>query len=528
MPRIPLPAGFEGSEDLPQTNRSLQNCFNNLKERIIARPGITQLNTTDSLARGQFVWNGDLYQVVSTDLIKITNTTTGAFIVIGTIPGNAVIETAIGFNDAVIVVKAVAGDIFTLSNSTTQIAITGVTDNGGIASFTHAGTTPAVGNTVTLSSFVVNTAYNITGIVTASTATTFEISSISFGSDETGQFTLVLANISGNSNFVACTDVAHINGRFVYIPFDGDPAFFSDVGAAGTVQVLSFFDAEELPDLNNSVFNFKNTLYIGGTDSFELFRDTGASPNPFQRIEGARIINGFIGGLIEYNETFLFVGREKDQDFGIYAIGQGFAPKISNERIDLILSTYDQDELAAAIGGRLKWRGYDIATFKFARDSFGYYAGNWFILDTVFDGVSKPWGGGFISQFEGQYFTAFEDKIGVFAKVNTDYGNSITRRINTAFEQEDNDFFTCQSIDLGISQGFSSTDGSVALFLSRDNVTFGQPLFRELGVLGAYDTHLIWNEGGGLGSFDGFMGVEIYTTEDVEFNIDHLIANFRG
>jgi len=322
--------------------------------------------------------------------------------------------------------------------------------------------------------------------------------------------------------------VAHINGRFVYIPFNGDPAFFSDVGAAGTVQTLSFFDAEELPDLNNSVFNFDNILYIGGTDSFEQFQDTGASPNPFIRISGARLSNGYISALIEYNETFLFIGREKDQDFGIYAIGQGLAPKISNEAIDLILTTYSQAELAAAIGGRLKWRGYDIATFTLARDSFGYYAGNWFVLDTVFDGISKPWGGGFITQFEGQYFTAFDDKIGVFAKVNTDYGNSITRIIDTAFEQEDNEPFACQSIGLGISQGFSSTTGSVALFLTRDNVTYGQPIYRDLGALGEYATHLTWNEPGGMGSYDGFMGIRIYTTEDVEFSADHLIANFRG
>lgn len=455
MARIPFPAGFEGVENVPRTSRSLQNCFNNLDGTIISRPGITQLNTTGGFARGEFVWNGALYQVVSEQLIKITNVDTGAFSVIGTISGNAVVETAIGFNEAVIVVKSATGRIYTLDDTDT------------------------------------------------------------------------LVDIAGNANFVASTDVAHIDGRFVYIPFSGDPAFFSDVGDAGSVQVLSFFDAEELPDKNNSVFNFKNTLYIGGTDSFELFRDTGASPNPFARVSGARITNGYIGALLEYNETFLFLGREKDQDFGFYAIGQGLAPKISNETIDLILTTYTQEELSEITSGRLKWRGYDIATFTLARDSFGFYAGNWFILDTVVDGVSEPWGGGFITQFEGKYYTAFEDKIGVFAKVNTDYGESITRIIDTGFEEENDDFFACQSIELGISQGFSSTDGSVAIFLSKDNVTYGQPIYRDLGAIGEYDTHLIWNESGGMGSYDGFMGVRIYTTEDVDFSANHFVANFR-
>lgn len=456
MPRIPFPEGFVGVENIPRTRRALQNVFNNLEGKIISRPGIVQLNTTGMVARGQFVWNGALYQVVSTDLIKITNTATGAFSTIGTIAGNAVVETDIGFNTAVIVVKAVAGAIYTLDKSDT------------------------------------------------------------------------LVDISGNANFVPCTDVAHINGRFVYIPFDGTPAFFSDVGAAGTVQASSFFDAEELPDLNNAVFNFKNTLYITGTDSIERFRDTGASPVPFARVQGGRITNGFIGGLIEYNETFVFLGREKDQDFGIYAIGAGAAPKLSNETIDLVLSTYSQDELAAAIGGRLKWRGYDIFTMTLARDSFGFYKNKWFKLDTVVEGVSKPWRAGFITQFEGQYFTAFSDKIGVFAKVNKDYGSDITRMIDAAFEQEDNDFFVCQSIDLGVSQGFNATEGTVGLFLSRNNVTYGQPQFRDLGSIGDYADHLTWNPAGGMGAFDGFMGIRIYTTQDIEFSANHFIANFRG
>ncbi len=59
-----------------------------------------------------------------------------------------------------------------------------------------------------------------------------------------------LVLISGNDFFQQSNSVAHIDGRFIYIPFNGDPAFFSDVGDAGSVQAASFFDAESLPDKN--------------------------------------------------------------------------------------------------------------------------------------------------------------------------------------------------------------------------------------------------------------------------------------
>lgn len=457
MPRVNFPAGILGSEKLPRTRRELRNCFNNLDNRILARPGIDELQSSaPGTARGSFVFNDALYIVAGQSLIKTTNSTTAAFTTVGTISGGEAIAWAIGFNEAVIVVKGSSGAIYSLDTS----------------------------DTLTL--------------------------------------------ISGNANFQASRDVCHINGRFVYIPFNGDPAFFSDVGDAGTVQATSFFDAEELPDDNKACFNFRNTLYICGTDSIELFRDTGATPNPFGRIQGARIQNGFIAALLEYNETFLFIGREKDQDVGIYAIGQGPAPKISNEAIDLDLAGYTEDEMSTAVSGRFKWRGYDIATFTLSRNSWGFFGGNWFNLDRDVDGFDQPWLGGYITQYDGKYFSASEDKIGVFGTGSTDYGEKIVRIVDTAFEQEDNEFFGASKLELGISQGFSTTDGTVALQLSNDNVTYSQPVFRDLGDLGEYAHQLIWNYPGGLGRYHGFMGIRLYTTGDLDFNLDYISIEFAA
>ena len=453
MPKIEMPRGFEGSENLPRTKRTLRNCWNTGNNRILSRPGITQLNTTSKVARGSFEWNGGLYNVVSTSLIKITNTETGAFSTIGTILGSANIKTAIGFNTAVILVPG--GAIYTLDTS----------------------------DTLTL--------------------------------------------ISGNANFVPCVDVTNIDGIFVYIPSDGSPAFFSDVGAAGTVDVLSFFDAEELPDKNNSCFNLNRTLYIGGTDSFQLFRNTGASPVPFQTVTGASIRNGFIGGKLEAETTFYFIGRKKDQAPGIYAIGQGRAPKISNERIDLILSTYSEEDLSEAIPGRFVWRGYDVATFALRDDSFAFLDGNWFILDTIINEQSKVWGGGFITEFEGTYYTAFDDKIGKLAKVNTDYGERTTKIIGFGIEDPEDDYASIQSLHLGLSQGFNTGSGTVALRMSKDNVIFGPEVFIDLGLIGNYADKLEWNPPGGLGMYHGFAAGEIYCTDDIDFSADYLLVNAR-
>jgi len=80
--------------------------------------------------------------------------------------------------------------VFTAIGAT---AISSVTDSSGIARFNHAGTDPFVTQLITISGFTTNTAYNITGEVTVTGAGFFEVSSITFGTDETGSF---LSNVS--------------------------------------------------------------------------------------------------------------------------------------------------------------------------------------------------------------------------------------------------------------------------------------------------------------------------------------------
>lgn len=326
---------------------------------------------------------------------------------------------------------------------------------------------------------------------------------------------------NASPQFVASNSVTHINGRHVYVPFNGDPVIFSDVGAARTIQTTSFIDAEELPDLNKVNINFRNTLGIGGTDSFEFFRDFGNPTVPFRRTN-ARIDYGYIGGILEYLETFFFIGREKGQDLGIFAYDGNGATKISNEFIDTILSTYTEDELSDCISNRVKFNTHDVATFTLANHAFGYFNGQWFELDTQINGENANWQGGYIVEHKLDYYSFVSDKIGVFAKVNKDYGNPFERLIDFGIEQEGD--FAIGRIQYNLSQGYNENVGSVALQMSDDNVLYTQPFHVNTGAIGNYQTELSWDFPGGLGSYQDFAGIRLSTAEDIDFSARSVYA----
>ena len=469
MARYKFPKGLEGTEDLPRTRQLLRNSFLTPKGDIFPRPGIDTIAIVGGNARGGFEWNGFLYQVYSEELRKFTDVDTGAFTVISTnILTSEPIFTAAGENEIAIIVKG--GQSFTLDK--------------------------------------------------------FD----------------VLTETSGNANFVPFISVTYINGRAIYVPATGDKVVFSDVGELDVIQALSFFTAEQRPDNNNIAFTLQDLLYIGGEQSIERFRDTGTTigkPNPFVRVGGA-IDVGFIGGLVEYDNSFLFVGRKTGQSPGMFAVDNRTGIKISNEAIDLILTDYTNDELTETLGGRINVRNaYDIVTFALRRDSFMFFNGGWPLLDTVIEEVSRPWIGGFITEFDNRYYSAFDDKLGRFTTVKTDYGNRITRTLETTISEDDADFIKAQSLEFGISQGFNTnqtvdgeTDGefaaSVSLQTSEGGQVFGPKIYRSLGGKGHYANKLSWNDPGGLGTYEGFMGIRLETTEDVIFTGDYLIVKAKG
>lgn len=329
-------------------------------------------------------------------------------------------------------------------------------------------------------------------------------------------------------DFKSSIDVDSINQRFLFVPADGGPVFYTDVNDPDDIPGLNFFDAELLPDKNTGCINLRNDFYVGGVNSFEVFRDTGDTDIVFVRVNGAAVETGYVGGKARYKDTFVFLGKDRGGSFAFHGMGSGDAPKISNPAIDEILNNeYTQEELKLVTSQRFTFKGVDMVSFRLARHSLLFYGSGWSYIQTGINASNEiqPWDVNHLAFSYGRYITgsATSSRIGLLDNGVTEFGNKIERQIDTFVKAPRNTYFTIDNIFLGSITGTSATEGTIGLQVSLDGLTYGPQSFKPLGKQGRHGQQVAWY--GGAGVFESFAGLRFRTTADVNFSVDGLLIN---
>jgi hypothetical protein len=320
-----------------------------------------------------------------------------------------------------------------------------------------------------------------------------------------------------------CVDVEWVNGYFTWVPADGSPVIYSEVGDAGDIDPLSYFDAELLPDKNLGVVNYRHDLFVFGEDLIERFRQAGPVDSPFIRVDGGSVPTGYYSGKIIGEDGFYFLGRSKDQGPGFFKmLISGTTERISTPAIDEILEQdYHNYELTDCQSQRFQWRGNDVIVFSLSEHSFCYVNGVWSYFSSEIDDRNvTPWDYKLSVYFNGSYYTGKTNLFGKYSAVDSDAGEKFQRIINTFARQEEKEPFTIDYMKLEVAQGLSD-GGSIGLAMSRDGKLFGDRFFRELSDEGDYEREIVWSYPGGLGHYDGYAGIEFYTTSDVSIAVDN-------
>lgn len=323
----------------------------------------------------------------------------------------------------------------------------------------------------------------------------------------------------------ACIDVTFIDGRFLFTPANGDPIIYSEIGDGGNINPLSYFDAESLPDGNNLVENIRNDIFVGGTGSFERFRNTGPSTAPFIRVNNAVVEVGFVGGKIKTKDSLIFLGRDKDNGYAFYLFSEGTAQIISPDVINELLNLdYTPAQLAAVTAQRFNWRGVDCYAFALPDRTLLFQNAKWSYVDSGIAGIREigTWGFHNATLFDGTWYVQGQAGLYKLAAAAQDDAGKFSRQIVTWARSGEEQVFAPSYMQLGVANGQGVA--SVGLSLSKNGSLWSDPYYRNMSAVGEYDSQLRWQPLGGLGRYEGFMGVTIYTTGAVEFAADSLVA----
>jgi hypothetical protein len=331
-----------------------------------------------------------------------------------------------------------------------------------------------------------------------------------------------------DADLPACVDASHIKGRFVYIPEDGGPALWSEIGDGGDIDSLSFFDAESQPDENRASEVLGDVLYLMGADTIEPFRAVGPVTAPFLPVDGGTIEVGYVGGKIGSKtgevDSCIFLGRPKDGGYRFLQFADGRAVPISTPAIDELLQDYTEVQLQAVRAQRFAFRGVDCYTFELPDRTLIYHDGLW---DYVAAGVGfrqlARWLQFSATFHEDTWYTQSAKGLNKLTKAGQDTTGKFARQIITFARSTEQEPLEFGELELAINNGVGA--GTVGVSVSRNGQIWSDPYYRDRSAVGVHDAPLIWNPAGGFGSFErGFAGIGFYTTDDVEFAVDGLVA----
>ena len=274
--------------------------------------------------------------------------------------------------------------------------------------------------------------------------------------------------------------------------------------------------------------NFRGDLYVMGSESTEVFRTTGNAQSPFARVGGALIEVGMLSAHIEFADAFAFIGKDRDQDYGIFAISGAQAERISNPAVDYILTEqYTTTELESAFATRFQYRSVEVVCWHLPRHTLAFY-GDWAIFETGTIGEDvAPWLVSAILFNRGDYLVGTNDgRLGTLGGLD-DMGADFSKGFDTFIRSERGRYLRLSSLELDCLTGQEAADYRVGLSMSEDGRAWGPLFWQSLGTTGKYQQRVIYQYPGGLGLFESFAGIRIRSTEPVTFALDAMQAEVK-
>lgn len=341
------------------------------------------------------------------------------------------------------------------------------------------------------------------------------------------------------------TSVAYKDGYFIFttaIEFFLSSLVITNKGQ--DFDALAFSTAEVKPDDNVVAATIKNELYVAGTDSIELFQNTGAD-FPYQRINGATVDKGVAARhtFIEFDNSFVFVGGGLNESLAIWRGLAGSVSKISTAAIDHAIQKYTQDEISSAYAWTYTQDGNFFVGFSFPDTTFVYDA-----TVSALQGRAvwherrsndSVWRANHIIDVYGENYVLDNDSgsVGKLKRtVRTEYNNPISREFTGVSLYNMGKPFKLHYIELKTESGSGlplwttkepeDLDPQVELLVSGDGGrSFNSYGNRSLGTYQDYTARQVWQRGG---RYEDTAVLRFKTSGKAGANYTNLQVNIVG
>ena len=189
--------------------------------------------------------------------------------------------------------------------------------------------------------------------------------------------TSILTAIS-DTDFVSAKTVTFIDGYFVFNEDSNNGRFWISVLYDGTSILESdFANAEGSPDKIQSLISDNRELYLFGTESLEVWYNSGDLDNTFQRYQGGFKQHGCAAPFTpaRFDNTIIWLSQNERGDGQVVMMGQGYQPMVvSTPEINYQISTYNNIQDAFGYSYQDEGHEFYVLTFPTANVTWAFDA----------------------------------------------------------------------------------------------------------------------------------------------------------
>ena len=329
-------------------------------------------------------------------------------------------------------------------------------------------------------------------------------------------------------------DATRNRGRYAWIQAESGMFGVTDIQNEQRPDYIApFYSAESEPDVNIAIDSWRAYIVIFGRFTIEYFALTGNTEAVYTNQQSLTVRAGIVGrgAKSHYFDHFAIVGSPQFEPVSVFMVSQGQYEEVATRRIQKILRTYTEEELATVYMEPVKFDNHDMLLIHLPRHVLCYdHAGSdrqnrrWTILKSDIQG-EMPYRG--IHHIHARGTWSVGDKIAnLLSELSfTDarhIGQPVEYELTTPLVQARN--VRLFDLDMDNVSGRAIRVNRIAYSVTYDGITYGQEVWTHFSSPQDYTTRVLSRR---LGYSRDNIGFKLRWIAETPTSISNLRVRFE-